>query len=675
VRTLIRRTLTHERLLEWETAAETEMGPRRTPVDRYLDWTPALAVGIGLLLWIAQPASLIIAAPFLCLWASSKLVALWLNKSPILRDGDVPRRDTLFLRRSALYTWRYFSEFCTEEEHWLIPDNVQEDPLVIAARFSPTNLGFLLNSRQVAVELGYLTVPEMAALTHLTLSTVAGIPKHRGHLLNWYDTRTLEPLNPRFVSSVDSGNLVASLWTLQQGCRDRLNQPLFQPSMVEGFLDHLRVLSERRLIPRKTIARYEESFQGEDWLLSLLTFPEEILDEGALSAKSERVPEVAWFRQQGHTRLHNIREMVRLYAPWWLEEFALLRSDAAMRAKYLGHVPLRQLPDFIVELQAHLDGAMQSASEENKDLYERLRALLTEARVNAAALIEDLRRAGAIAGSMANEMDFRFLLDTRRKLMSVGFDTDTGQLQLACYDLLATESRIAVFVAIAKEDIPQDCWFRMGRAQTLDCGRPVMLSWTGTMFEYLMPGIWMRSHSNTLLDRTRIAAVRSQQAYGNKRGVPWGVSESAHAKVDDAGNYQYLAFGLPQLSMMRRDSNPLVISPYSTFLSLDVDRPAALRNLRRMDALGWFGPYGFYEAADYSNAGGRFGSSRVQVVHTWMVHHQGMSFLSMANVLCGNIVQRWFHSDRRVQATEFVLHEKPAASVRRVQFPFRRSAA
>jgi cyclic beta-1,2-glucan synthetase len=462
---------------------------------------------------------------------------------------------------------------------------------------------------------------------------------------------------------------------LQQGCRDRLNQPLFQPSMVEGFLDHLRVLAERRLLPRKTIARYEESFQGEDWLLSLLTFPEEILDEGTLSTKSERVPDVAWFRQQGHARLHNIREMVRLYAPWWLEEFAPLRSDAAMRAKYLGHVPLRQLPEFIVELQSHLDGAMQSASEENKALYERLRALLTEARVNAAALIEDLRQAGALAGSMANEMDFRFLLDTRRKLMSVGFDTDTGQLQAACYDLLATESRIAVFVAIAKEDIPQDCWFRMGRAQTLDCGRPVMLSWTGTMFEYLMPGIWMHSHSNTLLDRTRIGAVRSQQAYANKKGVPWGISESAHATVDDAGNYQYLAFGLPQLSMMRRDSNPLVISPYSTFLSLDVDRPAALRNLRRMDALGWFGPYGFYEAADYTNAGGRFGSSRFQVVHTWMVHHQGMSFLSMANVLCGNIVQRWFHSDRRVQATEFVLHEKPAASVRRVQFPFRRSAA
>ncbi len=185
----------------------------------------------------------------------------------------------------------------------------------------------------------------------------------------------------------------------------------------------------------------------------------------------------------------------------------------------------------------------------------------------------------------------------------------------------------------------------------------------------------MRSYSNTLLDRTRLAVVRSQQAYALSRGVPWGISESAYSKLDEAGNYQYQAFGLPKLSMMRRDSNPLVISPYSTFLSLDVDRPAALRNLRRMEALGWFGSYGFYEAADYTISGSRFRPSRCQLVRCWMVHHQGMSLLSMANVLCDNAVQRWFHSDRRVQATELILHEKPAAGVRRVQFPYGRAAA
>jgi cyclic beta-1,2-glucan synthetase len=675
VRTLIRRTVTHERLLEWETTAETEIGSQRTPVDRYLDWTPALALVIALLLWALQPRSLVTALPFLCLWAGSKLVALWLNESPIVPGREIPQRDALFLRRCALHTWRYFAEFCTEEHHWLIPDNVQEDPAVVAERVSPTNVGFLLNARQVAAELGYLTVPEMLALTRLTLATVSDLPKHRGHLLNWYDTRTLVPLQPFFVSSVDSGNLVASLWTLQQGCLDCLNHPLVRPCLAEGLLDHLRVLAQRGSFPRKSVSHYEASFAGDDWLLSLLAFPEKLLEEANPPAKKTDGSDVEWFRQEARSRLRNLQQLVRSYAPWWLPEFASLRSDPTLSQRFIRHVPLRLLPDLIGELHAHIERAIPAESEEKQPLYERLSALLTQAHANAVDLIETLRQTSTLAGNLANQTDFRFLLNGQRKLVSVGFDTGTQQLQAACYDLLATESRIAVFVAIAKEDIPQDCWFRLGRAQTLDCGRPVLLSWTGTMFEYLMPGIWMRSYSNTLLDRTRVGVVRSQQAYTASRGIPWGISESGYSKLDEAGNYQYQAFGLPQLSMMRRESSPLVISPYSTFLSLDVDRPAALQNLRRMDDLGWIGSYGFYEAADYTAPRTRFRPSRCQLVRSWMVHHQGMSLLSLANVLCDNVVQRWFHSDRRVQATEFVLHEKPAAHVRRVQFPYRKAAA
>jgi hypothetical protein len=272
-------------------------------------------------------------------------------------------------------------------------------------------------------------------------------------------------------------------------------------------------------------------------------------------------------------------------------------------------------------------------------------------------------------------MDFGFLLDKRRKLMSVGFDAQLQELQPACYDLLATESRTAIFAAIAKEDIPQDCWFRLGRAHTLDRGRPVLLSWTGTMFEYLMPGLWMRSYSNTLLARARMASVRSQQAYGANKGVPWGISESAYAKVDEAGNYQYQAFGLPQLALMRKDSSPLVISPYSTFLALSVDRDEALRNLRRMNELGWFGSYGFYESADYSVSKSRFRAVRCEVVRCWMAHHQGMSLLSIANLLCNNVVQSWFHCDRRVQATELLLHEKPVSHVLKGELPYGNAAA
>jgi hypothetical protein len=195
------------------------------------------------------------------------------------------------------------------------------------------------------------------------------------------------------------------------------------------------------------------------------------------------------------------------------------------------------------------------------------------------------------------------------------------------------------------------------------------------MFEYLMPSLWMRSYPNTLLDRAQVAAVRSQQAYAARRGVPWGISESAYFKLDEHGNYQYQAFGLPQLSLMGRESNPLVISPYSTFLALSVDLPASLRNLRRMETLGWFGSRGFYESADYATSRGWFRRSRCQIVSCWMAHHQGMSLLSVANLLCNNVVQRWFHADRRVQATELLLQEKPAVHVRPAELPSRTAAA
>jgi cyclic beta-1,2-glucan synthetase len=341
----------------------------------------------------------------------------------------------------------------------------------------------------------------------------------------------------------------------------------------------------------------------------------------------------------------------------------------------IGRLPLQQLPDLIRELQGRIERMLPSLPEERRPLFEELKTLLIQARSNAAFLAESLRKLGVQAGQMADAMDFAFLLDPRRKLMSVGFDTQSHQLQNSCYDLLATESRIAIFVAIAKEDIPQDSWFLLGRGHTLDHGRPVLLSWTGTMFEYLMPSLWMRSYPNTLLDRARVAAVRSQQAYAAHRGVPWGISESAYFKLDEHGNYQYQAFGLPQLSLMRRESNPLVISPYSTFLALSVDPPASLRNLRRMQTLGWFGSYGFYESADYTTARGRFRWSGCQIVRCWMAHHQGMSLLSIANLLCDNVGQRWFHADTRVQATELLLQEKPVVHVRPAELPSRTAVA
>jgi len=402
----------------------------------------------------------------------------------------------------------------------------------------------------------------------------------------------------------------------------------------------------------------------------VLDLPLALLEETRPPAKSRNAADAQWFREQTRQRLQSVHDLVRSHTPWWLPEFNLLRNDSVVNAKLMDLVPLQQLPRAIGELQDRLDRAMASVPEEDKFLYESLQRLLPDAKSNALRLIDALRHIAVEAERLGDDMDFAFLLNPRRKLMSIGYDVQAQQLQAACYDLLATESRTAIFAAIAKEDIPQDTWFLLGRGHTLDHGRPVLLSWTGTMFEYLMPALWMRSYSNTLLERSRVAAVRSQQAFASSRGIPWGISESAYFKLDEAGNYQYQAFGLPQLSLMKRESKALVISPYSTFLALNVDPSAALQNLRRMENLGWTGAYGFYEAADYTIFRSRFRWSRCQIVRCWMAHHQGMSLLSIANFLCSNVVQRWFHTDRRVQATELLLHEKPVSHVRPVDLPY-----
>jgi cyclic beta-1,2-glucan synthetase len=678
VRTLVRRIVTRQRLLQWETAAEAEIGGyKRTPLDSYLDWTPALAFGLGLLVWFARPSALPAALPILLLWACSKLVSQWLNRPPRALRGEVPAKDELLLRHAALRTWRYFAEFSTEEHNWLVPDNVQEEPPSIAARISPTNLGFLLNARQVACEFGYLTIPEFAQQTIQTLATVSKLQRYRGHLLNWYDTRSLAALAPELVSAVDSGNFLASLWTLQQGCLDLLGRPVLQACASEGFVDHLGILVDLRAFSPRRFSAFQKEIKRKDWLQYLLSFPEEAFeDDRPASAPVNDSKDAQWFLDQAQSRLEEVSRTVRFYAPWLLPEFAPLWDDLAVKSNSAPDLPaLERVPAFIDALAVRVRFVSNSTvGGEQNSRYQRLEALLPEARSNALRLIQDLRTIAATAGRLANEMNFRFLLN-QRKLLSVGFDVKSQQVHTACYDLLATESRTAVFAAIAKEDIRQESWFLLGRAHTLDHGRPVLLSWTGTMFEYLMPLLWMRTFPNTLLERSATAAVGSQQAYAASRRIPWGISESAYFRMDEAGNYQYYAFGIPQLALSKRDLNALVVSPYSTFLALHVCASDALENLHRMSRDGWLGTYGFYEAGDFTPSRHHSRRHRYELVRCWMAHHQGMSLLSIANFLHDGVVQRWFHSEPRVQATELLLHEKPVAHARATRAGYRASAA
>ena len=602
-RALIRRMFTRERLLEWETAAEAELstGKRRAPVDVYLNWTPVFALFVGLILWFAHRNSFVAALPVLLLWAGSKSISTWLNQSPIARRDDLSAKDHLLLRQASLRTWRYFDEFCTEEHHWLIPDNVQEEPPAIAARVSPTNLGFLLNARQAACEFGYLTIPEMVEQTQRTLQTISRLRMYRGHLLNWYDTRTLQPLTPMFVSSVDSGNLLASLWTLQQGCIEQLRRPVLEAQLAEGMLDQFRSLAKLKAFPRKQLSSMERELRGAGWVQFVLGLPETSFDDAQrVGSKAKHAGDLRWYGKQAQARLQGIQRLARDYMPWLLPQFTEVKNQVAANLKGIDAVTLEQLPAFIGRLSQQLQRLSEQKSAEFKARAEELEAMLPAARENASRLIADLRTIAATGGKYANDMDFTFLLNPRRKLMSVGFDVDTQVLQPACYDLLATESRTAVFAAIAKEDVPQESWFLLGRGHTLEQGRPVLLSWTGTMFEYLMPALWMRSYSNTLLERSRAAAVSAQQAYGAAKKIPWGISESAYYKMDEAGNYQYQAFGLPHLALHNSE-------PGSLSIHRDCVSPQPARRMREqgVDQTRLRGQVAAQLAADHGRRGRR----------------------------------------------------------------------
>ena len=663
VRTLVRRLFTRQRLLEWETAAEAEAGrSKRTPVDIYLNWMPLIAVLLGVIVFFGRHAGFDSALPILVLWACSKAVSVWLNHPPQLSRTEASEKDRLFLRRAALRTWRYFAEFSNEEHNWLIPDNLQEDPFRVAARVSPTNIGLLLNARQVACEFGYLALPEFADRTARTLATIRRMKRHRGHLFNWYDTKTLDPLPPLFVSTVDSGNLVASLWTLQLGCKQLLERPVLRTAMAEGFLDHLRVLTDVRAFPRGLFVRLQRRVEHGDWLKTLLKFPVPALERIAdKDLEAKHAEDVKWFANEAAHRLQAIHHLVARFTPWMLQDFAELRHDLELGLPGTD-VLLKDLPAVAETLAARLQSLLDVRSDGNDHqtrLLRRLVPMVLGARNDATRLISELEALSEDIERMADDTEFAFLWNPRRKLLSIGMETEKGEIHAACYDLLASEARTAAFVAVAKDEVPQETWFLLARTHVAPLGRPVLLSWTGTMFEYLMPAIWMRTYTGTLLDRSRHAAVQMQKEYTNLKRIPWGISESAYAARDEAGTYQYHAFGVPQLALHQPDIDTLVISPYSTALALSTAPKAALDNLRRISSEGWFGAYGFYESADYTVSRNRKWRHECEVVRCYMAHHQGMTLLSIANFLADGVVQEWFHAHPRVMATELLLHEKP----------------
>jgi len=659
-RSLVRRFITGQRLLEWETAAQAEStGGKTTPVDRYLQATPLFTIGLALLIAVVHRQSLLVAAPLLVLWLFESAITAWLNAPPRDDRQRLTVKQHEFLREMALRTWRFFYEYGGPAHNYLVPDNVEEDGLFEAARVSPTNFGLLLNGRQAAHTFGYLTVPEFVGLSHASLDTFDRMEKRNGHIYNWYDTRTLEPIPPRVVSSVDSGNLAASFYTLRSGAEAMLLEPLLDARLWSGIRDQLALLATLDALPAELSPTPEndELRAWIDWCFAAQLSPAFDKIRGpegqAFPLTDKTHSEGEWWLAELLRRVDAVCSLVCDYRPWLDREYLPLESVL----KDDGRVAIARGVAYIDDLNGRLQRAWSGNVVDQAETYliDKLRVLLAAARERQAALVERLTLLAQRAEQCVAAMDFAFLIEPSRQILSIGYMVEQEELHKACYDLLCSEARIGAFVAVARGDASQQSWFKLGRIHTVAYGRPALISWTGTMFEYLMPALWMRSYPDTLVTRTLDNVVAIQRAYAREHGnIPWGISECGYAEKDDQGHYHYLAFGMPSIALKWDAIAGPVISPYSTFLALMIDEVEALKNLKRMASMGWVGAYGFYEAGDYQKS-----LKKPALVREWMAHHQGMSLLAVLNLLHDNIAQEWFHANANLKATELLLHEKP----------------
>ncbi|MDQ3702961.1 MAG: glycosyl transferase, partial [Chloroflexota bacterium] len=753
----VRRWFTRRGLMQWQTARMAHLSSRQR--ERRFVWrlgaVSAFAVlsGIAVAWWALSAAP--VAAPFLLLWALVPAAVAWLNAGrlhPLTQEFSAS--DRALLHRMARQTWRYFDDLIGPQTNWLPPDNYQVALRVeVAARTSPTNIGLWLLSALAARDFGYLTLDQVVERSLATMETLHRLERFEGHLLNWYQIETLEPLPPRYVSMVDSGNLLASLWAVRQGYEEMLSEPVLGPATIHGLRDTLVLLREAlAMAPLAEVSRgqvahlmatlaelfHEPPDQLPEIVRRLhaaggpahelaralnggqpvppvapMVYPsppvgaavEATVGAGPLPADGrfamtngtpapaqqgpilddlptappaavsrleiEIAPErqAAYWAQQVERQVAAALDIVGRYL-WWVEPLVSQPEDRLKplgegarewRRQALTHAPsLRALASgefgpltALLALRAYaseLPGPLGVWLEQVGEATSRSRWLAGEQLARAQRLISQ-------TDDLASDMNMRFLYDPERKLFAIGFNVSERRMDASFYDLIASEARLGSFCSIARGDVPVEHWLALGRAYGLSGGRRVLLSWSGTMFEYLMPVLLTRSYENSLLDAAARATVAAQMDYGAKRGVPWGISEAAYGAVDVNQIYQYQAFGVPGLGLKRGLDDDLVVAPYAAALALVVTPHEAIRNLRRLARLGMRGPYGYYESIDYTPQRQPAGGGGV-IVHTYMVHHQGMSLLAIDNALHGQLMQRRFHADPYVRAAEPLLFER-----------------
>ncbi|MDY0222077.1 MAG: glucoamylase family protein [Desulfobacterium sp.] len=640
VRTLWRTLISHKNMLEWNPSAEDNKDDATLWETFRMMWiSPFLALITGSVMIVCLAQTSIVAFTILALWFAAPAVVWWFSKPILEREARLSQAQLLFLRKLSRKSWAFFETFAGPEDNWLPPDNFQEHPLPkIAHRTSPTNIGLSLLANLTAYDFGNISAGRLLERTVKTFRTMESMERYRGHFYNWYDTKTLKPLYPFYISTVDSGNLSGNLHVLRQGLLALIDDKIVNIRVYESLNDVLGILSDTALsLAEIRVNHFMDPLQGE--LKAILQSP-----PVSPAASKKCLTELLHSAGLLAEKIADLDKDEDSPLNWWARAFVGQCRDA-----------LDELILFFPD--SELKGSARLPNTQEIPTLKEIQHLNTAAGQRAKeriALINEL----AESSEAFAQMDFIFLYDEKRYLFSIGYNVSELRLDSGYYDLLASEARLATFVGIAQGKLPQESWFALGRLLTMVGGEPILLSWSGSMFEYLMPLLVMPNYENTILDKTYKAVVRIHKEYGKRHSVPWGISESGYNAIDALQNYQYRAFGVPGLGLKRGLGQDLVIAPYASVMALMVMPEAACSNLQRLSAEGFEeARYGFYEAIDYSRTRLQ-GGQKHTLIRSFMAHHKGMSFLSLAYLLLDRPMQKRFEADPKFQAIMLLLQEK-----------------
>jgi cyclic beta-1,2-glucan synthetase len=716
-RTLFRLTISRRGLLEWTPAAQVQQRLHDgADADAGLRWretwiSPATTLAAAIAIRAFAPAALAPAAPLLLAWLLVPWAVVWLARPPYPEQRALGTREQRMLRRIARRTWLFFEQFVGPDDHWLAPDNYQEEPrAAVAHRTSPTNLGMALLSTLAAHDLGYLDTGALVGRLRSSLDSMAKLERYRGHWLNWYDTRDRRALLPRYVSTVDSGNLAASLLVLARGLEQVAAEPVRWTGLSQGVIDTLDVLQETvqqasegggahvasALIKALRILRAELTAsldRPDGWRtledmaaapLAALTDHVLALAE-AVTLSTEDLGRLRVWLNELQRQALNARRHLDDLQPWRraLLDPPVASRDAAdgsplptlyaaLQSALAAAPPLHEVPRSYRAALAALDGidlALRNSalSAEHSNAAHAwnasLHAQLERAAGVADTLLRELGEIGQQAERWLSAMEFGFLYDRGRHLFRIGFNATSGQRDPNYYDLLASESRLTSLVAIAKGDVPFRHWLHLGRPFRRNRDGIALMSWSATLFEYLMPSLFMTTPVDSLLGRACRTAIAMHYEFGEQLGLPWGIAESGYYHLDDQAHYQYRAFGVPGLGFRSDLGDRVVVAPYASAMALPFDATKVVRNLERLCKLDGVGQFGLHEAIDFGRTE-KAVPRRARIVRSYMSHHQGMILLALDNYLHADAMLRRFHADRRVAGVAMLLYERlpPAAA-------------